>query len=343
MTADLPSDPTPKSNVQPPPPAAVTDYLLYSLSLPERALRSSVGALGGAVRESAGLLVPQAIRDSNTYSVLVQQTLDFLVEDVGGVEGGKVDGGGADGTPTTRVEGYVARKTVGNFVEMAGLATLHLSPLMVLAIASDVAHGSTAMLKELADELRRDGIIDAESTIDSASDLLTAVGETTSLASKAFDTPPLSISGLQETIAQTADAARRVDARDALPQAELQRMWDEMRDLAEAENVTLLELSSAVTLHSLGKVADVGRGALSTVRVAGNLVDRHVLDHYAQAISDIHRDGYYATLAKVSGPYVEAVWRNFSTDQTTVTEDLLSGRLLGQAGATISRWLGAGE
>ena len=119
-------------------------------------------------------------------------------------------------------------------------------------------------------------------------------------------------------------------------------MWQEMRDLAAKEHVSLLELSSAMTLHSLGKFATLGRGALSSVSVAGQLVDSHLLDYYRTALGDIHRQGYYATLAQVSGPYIEGVWRNFSTDRATVTEDIASGRLLGKAAGAVARWLGLG-
>ena len=34
------------------------------------------------------------------------------------------------------IDNFVARKTVGNFIELAGLATLHLSPLTLLAVVS---------------------------------------------------------------------------------------------------------------------------------------------------------------------------------------------------------------
>lgn len=318
-----------------PPAEAVRNYLLYSLSLPERALRSSVGVVGGLVRESAGLLVPQAVRDCQTYQVMVQQTLDFLVHDVAGVAPMS-----AAAAPAPRVEQYVARKAVGNFVEMAGLATLHLSPLLVLAVVSDVAYGSKAYLQELADELRRAGVIDEKSTVASAADLLDALGETALVASSAFDTPPLSLDGLRETVQRTADAARQIAVADALPQAEIARMWNEMKQLAAAENVSLLAISSSMTLHALGKMANVGRGALSTVRVAGGLLDRHVIEHYRTALMDLHRQGYYATLAQVSGPYVAGVWHNFSSEKQTVTSDLVTGKLLGRGAQAVRRWLG---
>jgi hypothetical protein len=314
---------------------AVRKYLLYTLSLPERALRSSVGVVGGAVRESAGLLVPQALRDSQTYRVMVQQTLDFLVSDIGGMAAAAPNAK----TPP-RVEQFVARKTVGNFVEMAGMATLHLSPLLILAVVSDVAYGSKTYLKELAAELQRAGVIDDQSTIHGAGDLLEAIGTTARAASTAFDTPPLSLDGLRETVERTTEAAKGIDVADALPQAEVTRMWQEMREIATTESVSLLEVSSAMTLHALDKVANVGRGALSSVRIAGQLLDRHVLDYYRAAASEIHQNGYYATLAKVSGPYIEGVWKNFSSDRPTITEELCTGRLFTRGAQTISRWLG---
>ena len=52
--------------------------------------------------------------------VMVKQMLDFLAEDIGGVER-KPKSGAAPG-----VENFVARKAVGNFVDMVSLATLHL-------------------------------------------------------------------------------------------------------------------------------------------------------------------------------------------------------------------------
>jgi hypothetical protein len=97
-----------------------------------------------------------------------------------------------------------------------------------------------------------------------------------------------------------------------------------------------------MTLHTLGKVANVGRGALSSVRIAGHLLDRHVLDYYRTALGDLHQNGYYDTLARVSGPYIEGVWENFSSGQTTITEELCTGRMLAKGAKTVARWLGFG-
>jgi hypothetical protein len=315
--------------------SSVRKYLLYTLSLPERTLRSGAGLVGGAVRESAALLVPQAFQNSKTYSTMVRQMLDFLVEDVGGVAK-RTD----DPAAPPAVENFVARKTVGNFIELAGLATLHLSPLTLLAVVSDVAYGSQTYLKELAEELKKEGVIERDSTIDHVDDLLAAVAKTSGTLASAFDTPPLSVEGLKRTIDQTRAAATTIDLTSVVPQAEMQRMWTEIHDLARRDGVGVLDVSTAMTLSALDKIGDVGRGALSGVRVAGTLFDRHVIEHYEQALERVRTRGYYATLAEASGPYIEAVWTNFSTDRGTITEGLFSGKYLGQAWSAARRWLG---
>jgi hypothetical protein len=333
----MPDDSKRQSSQEDPGYRRVRDFLLYGVSLPERTLRSASGVVSGALRESASLLVPQAFRNSKTYNVFVQQMLDFMAEDIGGVE--RPD----DPNAPPKIENYVARKAVGNFVEMAGLATLHLSPMMVLAIVSDVAYGSQAYLKELADELKGQGVIDQQSTIDHVDDLLEAVAGASRTTAAAFDTPPLSVDGLKQTIDETREAVRSIDPTKVIPQAEVKRLWDEIHQTATSQGVNPLAVSSAMTLYSLGKIGSLGRGALSTVKAAGTLADRHIIVHYTNALHDIRQKGIYASLAETSQPYVDAVWQNFSTRKTTITEDLFSGKLVGQTWGAARRWLGAAK
>ncbi len=315
----------------------VRDFLLFGLSLPERALRSASGAIAGTLRESASLLVPQAFRSSKTYSVLVQQMLDFLAEDVGGVERPQ------DADASSQVQGFVARKTVGNFLEMAALTTLHLSPMMLLAVVSDLAYGSRAYLKEVAGDLKRQGVIDQNSTIDGVDDLLGAVADAARTTAGTLDTPPLSLDGLKRTVEQTRTAVARIDPTKVIPQAELKRLWDEIHELATKQGVDPLAISGAVTLSCLGKIGSLGRGALSSVTAAVVLVDRHVFDHYRTALGTIREKGVYASLQETYRPYVAAVWKNFSRRKRTITERLFSGELIAQAWRAVRGRFGAGS
>ncbi len=316
---------------------SVRDFLLYSLSIPERTLRSATSVVGGTLRESAALLVPQAFQSSKTYSIFVTQMLDFLVEDVGGVQREPKEG------ESVKVENFVARKAVGNFVELAGLATLHLSPMTVLAIVSDVAYGSQVYLKELAGELREAGVIDENSTIEKLDDFLEAVSAASGTTASAFDTPPLSVEGLRQTIEETRKAVSRVDPRSVIPESEIRQLWNDIHEIASQNGVDPLAVSSAMTFYSLNKLGAAGLGALSTVRAAGNIFNRTILNHYVGALEDIRRKGLYGSLAESSKPYLDAVWRNFSSQQTTITEEVVSGRLLSRVWRSGSDWLFGGK
>jgi hypothetical protein len=311
-------------------PATLFQQLLFGLSLPERAVRSTTALVGGTLQEATLILIPPAFRSSRSYTMFIQQSLDFLLTEVGNVER-------ADPAAASQKD-LIARKAVGGFLDLAGVATLHLSPMTVLALVSDIAYGSSAYLKELSDELKKVGVIDQNTTIDHAKDLLDAIQNASKVSSQALDAPPLSVDGLKDTIAQTTEAVRRIDPTKLLPQSELQKMWGDIRDIAGKEGVSPFEVSSTLALHAASKVGTLGQGALSSVTVAGNMFDRHILDHYRTGLDSIRKQGLFSMLAATYGPYTSAVWNNFSSSKGTVTEDLFSGRLLGKAWDSVSGW-----
>lgn len=327
--------PQDRANEKEPASNAVYRYLVYGLSLPERAIRSTSGVVGGAVKESATYLVPMAFRNSRSYKSFVGQMLEFMVNDVAGVPKTAEE---KEASPD--VENYVARKTVSSFVELAGMATLHVSPLTVMAVVSDVAHGSNVYLKELASELKQEGILSSDTAINSTADLLDAVSVASGKTADALDTPPLSVDGFVETITQIRDSVARVGAEKVMSEDEIEETWTEMSREAERQNVSLFELSSTMTLATLESLSTITNGALSTIRVTGNMFDRHIIQHYRESLTDIGRRGVYTVLAESSQPYIDAVWYNFASDRPTITEDLVSGKLLGKAWDGMRGWLG---
>ena len=254
----------------------------------------------------------------------------MMVHDVGGVE---------NSSPVEPSEdAKLAQKAVGGLLDVAGTATLHLSPITVLAVFNDLAYGSSHYLKKLSEELKREGIIDDDSSIDHVSDLVDALQSTSSRAADAMDTPPISISGFTDTVAQLSDELRKADPTKLLPQAEVQRLWSEMEQAAETADVGLWDVSTTMTMFAMNRITLTTRGALSSVNVAGNLFDEHIIRHYSDALVEIGERGLYATLSNVSAPYLEAVWDNFSDDRDTWTEELLSGRLIGRGWQSVRGW-----
>jgi len=327
-SSDGTSDPAAAEPAQ----AGLANFLRYTLSLPERAVRSTVGVAAGAARETAGLLVPKSFQSSKTYEVVISNSLRFLTENIGGVQSSQQSDQG-DGQ-------FLARKAVGNFVDFAGMATLHASPLWIMAIVSDVAYGSKSYLHELAVELKQQGLIDETSTINQVDDVLDAVRNASGKAAGLFDAPPLSVNELKKSLDETRQAIQSANFRTVLPEAELNRYWSEMKQISTAENVSLLGVSGALTMHTMGKLKTVTQGAMTGVNVAGNLLNKHVFDHYAAALDNIREKGFYASLQETSAPYVEAVWNNFSADKTTLTDDVVSGRAFDKLYTAVKGWFG---
>jgi non-ribosomal peptide synthetase component F len=319
------------------PESSFTKDLLYGLSLPERFLRSGIGLTAGAVKEMAGVLIPQAFHSAKSYEIAIDKSLTFLTETIGGV---------ASTGPTAPVDeagAHIARKAVGNFVDLAGLATLHVSPMWILAAVSDIAYGSKTYVYEVANELKAQGVIDDTSTIHQIDDILEAIQRSSGTAASTFDTPPLSVEELRQSLQQTREELQRADVKRLLPEAELRRMWVEMQTVANQEGVGLLEVSSTMTMQLLNRVKTVSNGALTSVRVAGGLLNRTVLDHYRGSLADIRDRGFYEVLADSYGPYVEAVWRNFTRERATWTEQLLDPENLTRTVNRLFRFLEGDE
>lgn len=313
----------------------LTRRLLYGVSLPERLLRSGVSLTAGAAREMAELIVPQAFQSSKSYEIAIENSLRFLTETIGGVTGPK---------PAEAEAGeHIARKAVGNFVDMAGLATLHVSPMWVLAAVSDIAYGTRTYVLEVARELEKQGIIDSTSTIHNMEDILTAIQRTSGSMASSIDRPPFSVEELRATLDQTRQDLSRADLTKLLPEAEVRRLWTEMRTVATQENVDLLSVSSAITMQTLDHVRTITDGTLTSIRVAGGLFNRNVVDHYRDSLAHIREKGFYETVRESYEPYIAAVWTNFSAERKTWTETLLDPNNITQAVGKLFQFLDGGD
>jgi hypothetical protein len=98
-----------------------------------RALVCGVGLL----RELGEVSIPQTIRCGQLYRNLVEDTLRFLIEHVGEVNGVYP---GEDKLS----KDFLVRRAVGNGVELVGILAFRASPVWVLAALAD-ASGSDAI------------------------------------------------------------------------------------------------------------------------------------------------------------------------------------------------------
>ena len=306
--------------------------LLYGISLPERLVRSAVGVTAGTAKEIAEFVVPTAFQDSKSYEVMVRNSLGFLLNNVATVaEPANVSQtnaaapatGVGDDTTSANPARYIARKAAGNFIDIAGLATLHISPLWVLAIVSDAAYGTKTYLNELAQELQSQGLIDDSSSIHKIEDLFGAVKHASGSAASAFDQPPLSLDELRTSVEQTRLAVSEIDPRNLIPESEISRYWSEMRSIAEQEQVSLLGVSAAIAMETVESVKNVSQGTLTGLFVAGKIINRNIFGHYWHSLASVHEQGIWNSVRKTYTPYVDLAWGNFTSSRKTWTETVL--------------------
>ena len=121
--------------------------VLYALSLPERAVRSLSALTGGLLREASLLALPAKIREAALYRATAGVGLRFLIEQVGDVSGIY--------PPKDAVaRGFVYRYAAGTSVELLSIATVHLSPVWVLAALGDATRAGKTIFTEIADALK---------------------------------------------------------------------------------------------------------------------------------------------------------------------------------------------
>ncbi len=272
-------------------------WRLYA-SLPERSVRAGAAGLGGALHETFELALPRFVRRSRFYEATAKNLLRVAIELVGGVERPP----GAEAQPSARE--IAKRKGAGNIVELGSIAAFGFSPLWLLAAASDLTRGSRVYLDALTQELKAAGVVADELDAGSVDELLGVLERTSGDTARLIDVPPLELRELRASLAELRTHA------DSLPSSdELAALYSALRRTAEAENKTLLEVSSGVGLAFLTSARKVS--------------DAHVVAPYRQDWRPLRDEGFGAYAQRVAKPYREAVTRHLQPHESTKTEALL--------------------
>jgi hypothetical protein len=278
---------------------APPDRASFVASLPERAFRAFAAVLGGAAHETAALVLPRVIRRSKLYEATAKNVLRIAIELVGRVEG----------SPTVEASAgpkeLAVRKGAGNVVELGSIAAFGFSPLWLLAAASDVMRGSRVYLKALTDELRTAGILAEDVEVGTVDELLGVLERGTGRTAGLIDVPPVELAELRRSLAELASEARELPSP-----SDLAALFDGLKRSAEAEERSLLEVSSGIGLAFLTSARKVSR--------------EHLAVPYSQDWKPLRSEGFAAYASRVSRPYAAAVAGHFNPARRTWTERLLT-------------------
>jgi hypothetical protein len=268
------------------------------VALPERIVRSTAAILGGAVHETAQVVLPRFVRQSRVYEATAKNVLRITIELVGGVE--------QEAQADQPSAGKLAlRKGAGNVVEFGSIAAFGFSPLWLLAAASDLARGSRVYLAALVGELKDNGVLARDAEIASVDQLLGVLERGAGKSASLIDVPPMELKELRTSIAELAAERKELPGPD-----DLQALYEGLIRQARAENRSLLAVSSGIGLAFVNSAQHVGR--------------EHVWVPYREDWKPLREEGFAAYARRVAQPYRDAVDGHFDAAKPTLTERLLA-------------------
>lgn len=296
--------------------------IYYAISMPERFVRSTVSGLTSVTSLTTDLALPKALKESSTYRVTVGMLQQFLIEKVAEVE--KTD------SQVELVDKYVVRKTAGSIIEGIGLISVRFSPVWMLAILSDVTGGSKAYLERLTRDLKQQGLIDKETSYDSAYALLDSISSFSDKGVSAIDTPPISINELKNFKDEmTEEFTKNADATKMIYQ-DMEAVYKKMQKTSRDQKISMSKLNGTMTLDAMNKTGNkqldlVKAGSMSSL----NLLKELFVDSYMDSLDHLNHVGKRAYLIKHMTPFMKQVKGHYLKNNVTLTEKVLT-RLFGE-------------
>jgi hypothetical protein len=292
----------------------------YLLSFPERIVRSAVGLGAGVTRELGEVALPKGVRQSQLYQNLVDATLRFLIEQVGGVEGTYGDEGALP-------DNFLARRTAGNAVEVLGIVAFRASPVWVLAALADLCGMGRQLIPEMADALKAQGLLERDTRFTSIDQVLHGLERTSSRLAATINTPPLDVAGLRKDWEAIREEARRLPPASLPSRDTISRVWTQLKIESVRQDRSVFETSSMMAIAAARTLPDGVRWLSASARVGatrtGHMVAAALLDHYTGTLSEIQRVGYLTYASRQCQPYVRAAVDQFSPKRRTLTQRLL--------------------
>ena len=296
------------------------EVLGYTLSLPERSLRSVAALVGGTTTLLTDSLLPQVLRDSTTYRVTVGLFQKFLVEKMGGVENkARLD-------KSQLKDKFMQRKLLGNVLEAAGLLTMRFSPLWILAIAGDAAGGSKVFLNRLVEHLKANEVIDLGEEPKELVDVLEAVQHASTKSATALDMPPLSRDELAKLASEMKESYSKVLQTSTHLIPDLTKVWDDMEDVSEKQNVPLEELMGMMVFDAVTLIEKTAGTVQAVGKTGVELFDENIVQSYRKTLERVSVEGVDGYLGNHYQPFWDAVKGHFDIEKKTWLEKKIAGQ-----------------
>jgi hypothetical protein len=292
----------------------------YLASLPERAVRSLAAIAGGVLREAGEVVVPSALRKTTLYATMVDVALKFLIVEVGQVEG-------VYPTGEQLASGFLIKKTASHGIELLGILTFHASPIWILAALADATGGGRTLIREIAEELQQEGLIEPGARLETMEQVLDGLERTSSHLAKTLNLPPVDVEGLRKEWSALQSELQSIPPKKMPAIGRIEQVWQGLQESAKAQGKSVFVVSSAMAVSTVAHVpADLlwlSRAAALAMKRTGRVVGEVVLDHYVETLREISRTGFAAYWAREFRPYLHAAAQQFAPGHESSTEKVL--------------------
>ena len=224
---------------------------VYLLSLPERVIRSALGFSAGLLREIGEVVVPRSVRRGQLYKSLVDTTLHYMIEQVGGAQG-------VYPPEVPQTQGFLARRSMGHAIELLGIAAFRVSPVWVFAALADLSGLGRRLISEIAEALKEEGLLEKEAQFETVDQLLDGLENTSSHLAQTINVPPLDVARLRKEWTEIRSQARELKPVDLPSVKDISSRWEELKQEAARQGRSTFATSSVMASPLLGR-CPIGR------------------------------------------------------------------------------------
>jgi hypothetical protein len=193
------------------------------------------------------------------------------------------------------------------------------------------------LIPEISEALKKEGLLDRETTFSSVDDMLDGLERTSSRLAGTVNTPPLDVAALRQEWQALRQDAGRLQPSSLPSPAAVTGLWRQLQSEARRQERSIFETSSMLAVSAIKAVPDGARWLTASAAVGatrtGQIVAAGLLDHYRVTLNEIREVGYATYAARQLGPYVRAAVGQFSPERLTLTERVLARRA-GNTGAS---------
>lgn len=293
----------------------------YLISLPERVIRSALGFSAGVLREVGEVVLPRGVRRTQLYRSLVDTTLRFVIEQVGGTQG-------VYPAEQPQPEDFIARRSAGNAIELLGIVAFRVSPVWVLAALADLSGLGRRLIPEIAESLKAQGLLEKETQFGSVDQLLDGLEKTSSRLAETLNTPPLDIAGLRKDWEEIRAHARSLKPNELPSPNAIGDQWEALKQESARQGRSVFETSSVMAVSAVRTLPGRARWLSASAKVGAahtsKLVTAAVLEHYTQTLGELREVGYLTYAKRQLSPYLSACVELFSPDRQMLTHRLLN-------------------